>query len=91
MSTKHREKENVTSNYKYQCDLYTCHDSFITMKELKNHIALVHKGERQYLCPICDKGCQSNKELITHLGKHIIDFLHNCKLSLYCQQNAMVS
>ena len=47
-----------------------CHNSFGKNRYLKQHKIVVHSLDRKFTCLICNKGCVSKGELVTHLKCH---------------------
>ena len=68
-----QEGENL-----YECK--SCKKSLSSRRNLKNHIASVHKGEKPYKCEICNRSFPQKYPLRRH-----IDSVHNGKKPYTCE------
>ncbi|KAK3866430.1 hypothetical protein Pcinc_028037 [Petrolisthes cinctipes] len=63
---------------KHMCDI--CRKVFLTPSDLRIHMSRVHYGERNYWCPICNKGYKSKVSLTYHQRLHTGERPHHCNL-----------
>jgi len=59
--------KNTVRIKNFHCDFLNCHKAFRYSQEKKDHIASVHRGEKNHVCEICLKAFKLRKSLKLHV------------------------
>ncbi|CAO1382506.1 unnamed protein product [Diamesa tonsa] len=62
----------------YKCNV--CFKGFNKLNTMKDHVRLVHSGDKTHMCTICDIGFPLKQQLISHNRTHTGEKPHQCHI-----------
>ena len=65
---------------RFNCYIEGCYRSYAKQKYLRNHIEAVHRPQKRYVCPECNKYFASNQNLREHSYTHTGEYPYVCPI-----------